>query len=204
MTEQSNVARIITLADKMPLAPDAIVSQTLFKAPFARVVLFSFAQGEELSEHTSPLHVVVQIVCGKCEFTVGSERRILVAGDVVYMPPNLPSFRQGIRDLFYADNSYHKLGAIMTTSQSLPGGQVDGTKAPGHWLLARLGKRVLRPGGLHLTRRMLASLRIKPDDDVIEFGPGLGATARLALSKKPHSYVAIERDENAAAIAISR
>lgn len=28
----------------------------------------------------------------------------------------------------------------------------------GHWLLARLGKRVLRPGGLELTTRMLARL----------------------------------------------
>ena len=28
-------------------------------------------------------------------------------------------------------------------------------KMPGHWLLARLGKRVLRPGGLELTQRLL-------------------------------------------------
>ena len=28
-------------------------------------------------------------------------------------------------------------------------------KMPGHWVLARLGKRVLRPGGMELTRRML-------------------------------------------------
>jgi hypothetical protein len=26
---------------------------------------------------------------------------------------------------------------------------------PGHWVLARMGKRVLRPGGLELTRRLL-------------------------------------------------
>ena len=30
------------------------------------------------------------------------------------------------------------------------GEKLDTTKMPGHWLLARLGKRVLRPGGREL------------------------------------------------------
>ncbi len=71
---------------------------------------------------------------------------------------------------------------------------------PGHWLLARLGKRVLRPGGIELTRRMLEALEIGPDDDVIEFAPGLGGTARMTLSRGPRSYRAVERDPNAARI----
>lgn len=72
-------------------------------------------------------------------------------------------------------------------------------KMPGHWLLARMGKRVLRPGGLELTRRMLAELAIGPNDDVVELAPGLGATARITLGKSPKSYVAVERDTSAAA-----
>lgn len=72
-------------------------------------------------------------------------------------------------------------------------------KMAGHWLLARMGKRVLRPGGLEMTRRLLASLAISPDDDVVEFAPGLGVTARMTLACRPHSYTAIERDQNAAA-----
>ncbi|HEX8292205.1 MAG TPA: methyltransferase domain-containing protein [Pyrinomonadaceae bacterium] len=71
---------------------------------------------------------------------------------------------------------------------------------PGHWVLARMGKRVLRPGGMELTRRMLAALRVGLSDDVVEFAPGLGVTARLALALNPKSYVAVERDESAAAV----
>lgn len=71
-------------------------------------------------------------------------------------------------------------------------------KAPGHWVLAQLGKKVLRPGGLELTQRMLEALAIGADDDVVEFAPGLGVTARMALARGPHSYVAVERDERAA------
>ena len=78
------------------------------------------------------------------------------------------------------------------------GEELDTTKMPGHWLLAQLGKRVLRPGGRELTRRMLNGLRIKSSDDVVEFAPGLGFTAQLTLNRKPASYTAVERDETAA------
>lgn len=71
-------------------------------------------------------------------------------------------------------------------------------KMSGHWLLARMGKRVLRPGGLELTNRLLAELAISPDDDVVEFAPGLGITTRLTLARNPRSYTAIERDPAAA------
>ena len=78
------------------------------------------------------------------------------------------------------------------------GEKLDTTKMPGHWLLARLGKRVLRPGGRELTRQMLNGLCIKSSDDVVEFAPGLGFTAQLTLNQKPASYTAVERDEAAA------
>ncbi len=78
------------------------------------------------------------------------------------------------------------------------GEKLDTTKMPGHWLLARLGKRVLRPGGRELTRQMLNGLYIKPSDDVVEFAPGLGFTAQLTLKQRPASYTAVERDAAAA------
>ena len=73
-------------------------------------------------------------------------------------------------------------------------------KMPGHWVLARLGKRVLRPGGMELTHRMLKALRISRQDDVVEFAPGMGITAQLTLRASPASYTAVERDEAAATI----
>jgi hypothetical protein len=55
-------------------------------------------------------------------------------------------------------------------------------KMPGHWLLARMGKRVLRPGRLELTHWLLGELSVTAPDDVVEFAPGLGVTARMTLS----------------------
>src|ERR1700693_1891587 len=90
----------------------------------------------------------------------------------------------------------------MTHSQTtpMPGEELKAEKMPGHWLLARLGKRVLRPGGRQLTNQMIEALNIRPSDEVIEFAPGLGATARLTLKRNPTSYTAVERDKDAAAL----
>ena len=68
----------------------------------------------------------------------------------------------------------------------------------GHWVLAKLGKRVLRPGGRELTAQMLEAMNINETDDVVEFAPGLGQTARLTVAHKPHSYTAVELNEEAA------
>src|SRR5690606_4633747 len=65
----------------------------------------------------------------------------------------------------------------------LPGDGLEARRMPGHWLLARLGKRVLRPGGIELTRTLIEALDVGPRDDVVEFAPGLGITARMALSR---------------------
>ena len=85
------------------------------------------------------------------------------------------------------------------TGEGLPGQGLDYAKMPGHWLLAQMGKRVLRPGGLELSRKMLAELDAQAGDDVVEFAPGLGVTARIILERDPASYTGIERSEEAAA-----
>lgn len=68
----------------------------------------------------------------------------------------------------------------------------------GHWILAKLGKRVLRPGGLELTQKLVESMDIQSTDDIVEFAPGMGFTAGLTLKKNPKSYTGIELNEEAA------
>lgn len=83
-------------------------------------------------------------------------------------------------------------------SIELPGGGIDTSKMPGHWLLARLGKRVLRPGGLEITGKMLDGLKITSTDRVVEFAPGMGLTTRRVLAANPAEYTAVEADPQAA------
>jgi len=86
------------------------------------------------------------------------------------------------------------------SSSELPGAGQSAAKMQGHWVLARVGKRVLRPGGIELTRKMIDTLAIGPGDDVVEFAPGMGATAKIVLKRRPDSYCAVERDPAAAAL----
>lgn len=76
----------------------------------------------------------------------------------------------------------------------------DYKNMPGHWVLASLGKKVLRPGGLQMTRQMLADLNISEQDEVVEFAPGLGLTAQITLQKNPLQYIAIEQNDEAAKV----
>lgn len=87
----------------------------------------------------------------------------------------------------------------MTSKDALPLSGRDDEHVQGHWLLARLGKRVLRPGGVELTRTLLARADVG-DADVLELAPGLGRTASEIIARNPRSYVGAEADPDAASL----
>jgi quercetin dioxygenase-like cupin family protein len=80
---------IFSLMDETRLVPGGIASRTLVQTPNLRLVLFGFAAGQELTEHTSAQQAMVQILDGECEFSLGGAVHRLKAGDLVWMPPNL-------------------------------------------------------------------------------------------------------------------
>lgn len=83
------------------------------------------------------------------------------------------------------------------TDTTLPSGGRAEENMQGHWILARLGKRVLRPGGIELTHTLLDRAQLA-DADVLELAPGLGRTATEILGHRPRSYVGAEQDPDAA------
>jgi quercetin dioxygenase-like cupin family protein len=82
--------KLISLAAETRFAPNGIVSRTLLRTPNSRTVLFGFTEGQELTEHTSTQHAVIQILSGECEFSLAGQPRTLNAGDLLYLPPNVP------------------------------------------------------------------------------------------------------------------
>jgi quercetin dioxygenase-like cupin family protein len=82
--------KILSLSEETQFAPDGIVSRTLLHTAGQRVVLFGFAAGQELTEHTSTQTAMVQILTGECEFILAGKSHALKTGDLVYMPPHLP------------------------------------------------------------------------------------------------------------------
>jgi quercetin dioxygenase-like cupin family protein len=67
----------------------SVVSKTLLKKEIGNITLFSFDQGQGLSEHTAPFDAMVQILDGAAEITIGGEPQTVTAGDMLIMPANV-------------------------------------------------------------------------------------------------------------------
>jgi quercetin dioxygenase-like cupin family protein len=70
--------------------PDkGILSRTLFSDDRLKAVLFGFAQGEELSEHTASMPAVLHFLQGEATVTLGDDRHEAKPGTWVHMPTGL-------------------------------------------------------------------------------------------------------------------
>lgn len=83
----SEEAATLALAEAVQTSAAGIVSRTVLQSPELRVVLFAFADGQELTAHTSKRRALVQILEGECDFFFAGQWRRLVAGDLLHMPP---------------------------------------------------------------------------------------------------------------------
>ena len=86
----ADAAETLVLADAIQTTSSGIVSRTVLQTPEARVVLFTFAEGQELTTHTSRRRALVQIVDGACDFFFADRWNRLVAGQFLHMPPSHP------------------------------------------------------------------------------------------------------------------
>ena len=82
--------KVVSLAKETQFAPNGIVSRTLLRTANARVVLFGFSEGQELTEHTSTQHALIQVLSGQCDFSLSGKVHQLNVGDFLYMPPGAP------------------------------------------------------------------------------------------------------------------
>jgi quercetin dioxygenase-like cupin family protein len=85
-----DTAQVLTLIDAVQHSAAGIVSRTLLQTPEVRVVLFAFAEGQELTSHTSRRRALVQIIEGTCDFFFGGRWEKLAAGTFLHLPPGHP------------------------------------------------------------------------------------------------------------------
>lgn len=79
------------LLEQLPeVPPDSIVSRTFFTDGGTKAILFGFAPGQELSEHTSTHQAVIHILKGTAQLTLGETAFEAGEGAWAYMPPRLP------------------------------------------------------------------------------------------------------------------
>lgn len=86
----ANEAEALSLSEAAQAASSGIVSRTVLQTPEARVVLFTFAPGQELTSHTNRRRALVQVLEGTCEFFFADRWQTLAAGTFLHLPPNHP------------------------------------------------------------------------------------------------------------------
>lgn len=90
MTTLNSFTAISNLLQQLPEIPqDSIVSRTVFSDKTFKAILFGFAAGQELSEHTAARPAVLHFVQGEAQLTLGGEVMHAGPGTWVHMQPNL-------------------------------------------------------------------------------------------------------------------
>jgi quercetin dioxygenase-like cupin family protein len=86
----TQTASVRDLREAIPTPPDGIVSRTIFVDDDVRVVLFSFASGQQLSDHTAAVPVLIEVVEGEASIGVGAELIESRAGTWLHLPAHTP------------------------------------------------------------------------------------------------------------------
>jgi quercetin dioxygenase-like cupin family protein len=77
------------LAAEAPVPARGILSQTLSDESDIEFLLFAFAAGEQLSEHTSARPAIIHILEGEGELTVGGDAHLAQPGAWLRMQPEV-------------------------------------------------------------------------------------------------------------------
>jgi quercetin dioxygenase-like cupin family protein len=84
-------AAVITdLAKEIEPPVSGTLSRTIHQDERLKGVLFGFAAGEELSEHTASTPAVLHFLDGEAELTLGDDHIPAAPGTWIAMPPKLP------------------------------------------------------------------------------------------------------------------
>lgn len=85
-----NYVAIENLLNELAIPKDGTLSRTLHRDDRVKVVLFGFAGGQELSQHTASVPAMIEILSGEARVTLDGEEKELSRGSWVFMEANLP------------------------------------------------------------------------------------------------------------------
>ncbi len=66
------------------------LSRTIFQDERLKAVLFGFAAGQELSEHTASTPAIMHFLKGEADVVLGQDKVTATAGTWIHMPARLP------------------------------------------------------------------------------------------------------------------
>lgn len=89
--------KVLNLEEMVEYSSGGVISKQVLKSQSGNITLFSFDQGQGLTEHTAPFDAVVQILDGEAEIIVGGNSNLVKKGEFIIMPANVPHALQAVK-----------------------------------------------------------------------------------------------------------
>jgi len=79
-------SQVTKLAELISYQTGAIVSRELIKGQTGNITIFSFDEGQGLSEHKTPFDALVQVLEGEVEVSIEGKPHHVGSGEIILMP----------------------------------------------------------------------------------------------------------------------
>ena len=89
-SDEKLLAIVKNLSELVAYQDGSVVSRTIMDKETGTVTVFSFDEGEGLSEHTAPFDALVYILDGEAEIIISGEAHTVKAGEMIIMPAHDP------------------------------------------------------------------------------------------------------------------
>ena len=94
---QGLVGEVSRLVDLVAYEKGSVVSRTIIDKKAGTVTLFSFDEGQGLSEHTAPFDALVCLLDGEAEIVISNRPFHLREGEMIIMPANQPHALKAVK-----------------------------------------------------------------------------------------------------------
>ena len=88
--------KVLNLEEMVEYSFGGVISKQILKNQAGNITLFSFDQGQGLTEHTVSFDAVVQILDGEAEITIGGNPNLVKKGESIIMPANVTHALQAV------------------------------------------------------------------------------------------------------------
>jgi quercetin dioxygenase-like cupin family protein len=85
-------------AASVEYAQNGIISRQIVRNDAGNVTLFSFDEGQSLSEHAASFDEIIQVLEGEANVIINGKENILTAGETIIMPANIPHALKAVKE----------------------------------------------------------------------------------------------------------
>jgi quercetin dioxygenase-like cupin family protein len=86
----------LNLEKMIEYSSGGVISKQVLKNQAGNITLFSFDQGQGLTEHTAPFDALVYILDGEAEIIIGGNSNRVRKGESIIMPANVTHALQAV------------------------------------------------------------------------------------------------------------